>query len=643
MNGWYVWTKRDTGRMGWEREESESSPFDTALDDQLKSLIAPDRFAQLEHLEGDRLKSTEGIPIVSAVWHPDAGRWVLVLRGLGGAFGAAGTTQLCAGPVGFAFAGVWTAFWDAVGAEGRVVPSRLGVPVDRWSTALDAKALESVRQALRLLAQEPVIAQVSLPPSQTPALYGAVARLLPESAARRICWSTCHVAGVIVKDQRIITGCWPDELVAAWPKARNRLTVGDRILTETGLPAPAADEETNLTWLLDQAARGHYPLTESTESTVGGVLRQVDEFRGFEVDDLVRIAARGQVLTNQQTRKIATSPDLVREFIRQAPTSADAMLSLADPHTDLFGQLALGLALDLGTEMGKRVRRRLASEAVSDQRVYTRRVRPFLRGKENVFLAQEVLLANGADHATLLAARPWLAELKVTPADAPELFVFDPLEVVEVASKDIDRAVLLLRDGPEARKHLKEVIATLGLASPSAANLLVAATAAWPADPHTVQAALPPAVDSEYGTLQLIKAVDRAVRSSRPDQDHRLALAAGLFQWASASGQVLQQPLVAALLCLATGSPSTYFEVPRRPPAQGRKRLIQGRKRRFGRAPRGQANPGKPAPLGHAAKRPHWWRRTIPAPVWAVVCVLVVALILIVAGTLEVLLCLRIL
>lgn len=552
MNEWYVWTNRDTGVAGWARDETGSSPLDQSMDDLLRPLMYR-RFPQLQPLAASGLQSTEGIPIVTAAWLPKAERWVFVLRGVGGGFGAAGTTQACAAPSSLPLAEAWPQFWTAVNADERVDLALLNTN-DRQLRPSEGTA-KNLESTLRLLLTGGPIVEVPVAPADTIRLYAVISRLIPESAARGWFWSTCHVTNSVMKEERILTGRWSDLLAEAWQRDYLRLTVGDRYLTEDKLEPLPREDSVTVAWVLDEATHDRFPIASSTAATVREALNEASSMRPLTRDDAEYFASEGGATTSQLNR-LADDPGMIRQFSRQSPDLAKALLRQAGPGAPVYGMLALGVILS--GRPSESLIRDLESETLEGGGPLTQSLQPHLVPGDNRKVADIALAAYRGDEAELLKARGWLQRLGLTADEAPELFVFDPREVARGADHDPIRAAGLIAEQSAPRECLRRVLKLMDPANPSTMLLLAIATANE-ADPKRIESVIPSVRLSNEHAIKMIEGLSDALDKASDDASHRDVVAVGFANWLARQGAPLTLELVVALLALSTGFESGDF------------------------------------------------------------------------------------
>lgn len=502
------------------------------------------RFPQLHPVAVSDTRSTEGIPIVSAAWSSQAGRWVMILRGVGGRFGAAGTTQACAAPAGMPLAEAWPRFWGAVGAEERVAPALLAAGEPRWRPG-DVPGHE-LETTLRLLATGVAVVEAPATPAETIPLYAVLARVLPEGTAQGLFWSTFHVASEVNNDERVLTGRWPEVLREAWPTDVRRLTVGERYLTEAKLGATTYEESATIGWLVAEAAHGRFPLTNSVATTVELALADASQLRPLTRKDAEIFARDGA--TAPQLNRLADNPLLVREFAQASPGLAALLLPKTTSRDPLHGMLALGLLLERAEPlMGE-----LRTEAISGDGPLTQSVKPHLAAGENQRLAYAALAPYLRDESTLLKARAWLQGLGLTAQDTPELFVFDPREVAALAQESPARAATLITEQPDPPRRLGSVLALLPPDQATTMSLLAIVTAgsSHPNDIERALAGVRPTFDQ---ALRMTNNLNDALDKASNDAIHRDLVTLGFANWLHGRGVPLDRDLAVALLGLGTG------------------------------------------------------------------------------------------
>lgn len=553
MSGWYVWTNRDTGVAGWVRDETNSSPQNPVLDDQLLPLMTV-RFPQLEPLNINGIHSTSGTPIATAAWLQKIERWAFVLRGVGGVFGAAGTTQACLAPSGIGLAEAWPQFWAAVNMDERVDPELLGVR-ERALSAGSRLPDGVVYTTLGLLAADAPIVEAPVAPADTIRLYAEITRIIPESSARGLYWSTCHVAGSVMTDERIVTGRWPELLTEAWPRDYRRLTVGERYTTCDNLGTPPYEVAAALGWLLAESAHGRFPLAASEASTVSEALSDASRMRPLSVADVEEFARDGRP-TAAQLDKLANNPAMMRQFSIRTPDLAQRLLKQTQPGSPLHSMLSLGVILSDHAPRG--MIQELRSEVAQTRGPLTRGIQPYMVRGDNRRVAYAVLADDRGDDAALLGAKDWLLCLGLTSQDAPELFVFDPIEVARGAYRDPEAAAALIAEQRDLWQRLGSVLVRMDPAHPSTMRLLALATANDPG-PGMIESVLVAIRPSPDEALHMTNNLSHALDRTSDDASHRDLMTFGFANWLHTQGVPLGPDLAVALIGLGTGIDPSDF------------------------------------------------------------------------------------
>lgn len=547
MSNWYLWTKRDLGSGGWAWDPATSSPTNQSLDEVVGRWASPRTFAQLE--PAGRV-TTEGTPIVSAVWDAAADRWVFVLRGVGGMFRGAGTTQVALAPVGVGLQRAWPAFFAALGPEGIADLAELNAGAEPPTPRVET---HQVAEVLHLLAQEATVTTLDVEPTETVDLYGAVLRGVPDTAARRVCWSTCHVPTEISSHDRIVTGRWPENLAKAWPQVLNRLQVVRNRTSRSEAEPPGASRRRTLAWLSRYGARSTL-LRDSSATSVAEFLAEVDARRPLTVEEVVEELDVGTPPAAVAER-LAASPEVARELVRRHPAEAEAVMVALAPRHPLRTMLLLDFVLDSRSEAGNRIRERLRDEAlggrpgpVGDE------VAAAVTAEEFARLADLALVDLKGNDEELLRVEPWLARHHVTRESAPDLFAFDIQRAVRLARTGKPTvAAELLGEGPARLGRAALVVAALGLEDPDLPAFLTSTLGSRP-DRHAVPRLFdrvdrptPRVAKAMVNELANLTAGDAATPEARQ------ALAAGIMAWLAGAGLAPAGPFSGVLLSLATG------------------------------------------------------------------------------------------
>lgn len=542
MSSWYVWTKRDTGAGGWEFEASASSVPEPALDRLIAPLASNEGFPQLEPLTL-ALPSTEGVPIVSAVWEDTLGRWVFVLRGRGGRFGVAGATQVSVAPAGLPLALAWPAFWSALGPDGIADEAILDAS---WADPPTAPS-EAILGVLRLAAHGADYAEVDADPAEVATLFGAALPLLPEGIARRCCWSTLHVARRGLRPV-VIAGRWPDELQKAWRTKYQRLAKPDDSLTSL-----RPGDEVLLAWWVDQPDHGW--AAESDATTWAEFIDDLHRRRPLDIGQIRALVASHQ-LADQQVQRIVREPELLRALTEDDPELGWQVLRSAPQGLPAVAPLTARLLLT-DTNQAVESRGQLRKEVLAQDAHRSKPLTDSLDPTQRLKLAHMILDESLGQDAELARARPWLLDLGITQEAAPDFFGFVAEEVARLAATDPDAALAEIGEGAQKWDRLHDVIHELGPHAPATAHLLVASVT----DDPRVGAPMLQSITPTSVLVQIFARDLGRLITGRPEEvmlRHRLATT--LTRWASPT-KALDRQAAAALLELAVGIPRTAFMV----------------------------------------------------------------------------------
>lgn len=555
---WCVFTERDQGRNGWQFDEQSSS----APQDSLRPLVArwkdPRRFPQLDALTG--LPATQGIPIITAAWDDEANRWALILRGRGGVFGAAGTTQIALAPNGIPLADAWPAFCASIGLDGVADPS---IPGDGAARLGMGALLSDVESALGLLAQDATVATVDNDPTSCQALYSAVTRVIPETAARHHWWATCHVPTEIDPSDRIITGSWPGELTHAWPKEYRRLTVVSNRVTSSDLREILPRHGATWRWVASGGAAA--VAARSRAQSVAQFLVEADRVRPLTASEVAAAVRSRRMLKDSEIDRLAKDHSLVRELVAGYGDAAYQLMGgLGDGHP-LLARLVAGFLADEGSPGRSKVLESLRLEAESGGRPvlrWGRAVRDAVdpSGRDPrafVRILEQAVPAPPDDDTRRRLFEPWLRRVGLQRVDAPDWFGFDIEEAVRLAQEGRTEQVRqFLGDGPDQLDRAGLVLKALG-AGPSAAQLFERLARDREADyVDRLLTLLNVGTGQAAGFIRELADVTNG-DGATPEQRQKLAIR--IIHWCGKGGCGPSDDVAMVLLSLATGESVTQL------------------------------------------------------------------------------------
>ena len=390
-------------------------------------------------------------------------------------------------------------------------------------------------------------------PVDTIDLYAAVLRIIPETAARRVCWSTCHLPTEISSNDRIITGRWPAHLAEAWPHVLNRLLVIRSHTSPTLAAAPGAGRRRTLAWLSRQGANSDL-LLDARAASVADFLAEADARRPITVDEVLEELDAGAPAAAVADRLIA-NPGVARQLVGQYPAAAEPLLDALGAGHPLRRMLLGPLVLDPQSDSGNQIRIQLRDEALTGKpRPIGDEIAACVTAGEFARVADLALADLKGNDEDLIRVEPWLRHYGVTRVDAPDLFTFDIRPILKhVELGEFNDAAGNLGQGPKRLERAALVVAALGLDAPNLPAFLKATLGKRPdryAIPYLfdrVGSPTPGTASALVNELSALTGGDAATPEARQD------LTAGLVSWLGRRGLIGNDPLAGALISLATG------------------------------------------------------------------------------------------
>lgn len=473
MADWEVVTYRDRGIGGHRYDGSESSCAESQLSPILRKVRYDNGFDQLGPVSD---LDTSPVPIVSACWLPDSSRWVFVLRGVGGLFGAAGTLQLVLTPKNSFLRESWPRFFERVSSEGifsindpcdavqgsqvcsgSVAPwesARLAHPVE--DDDVIGAVLSISRASCSTDDQASCLTDLGVPPVKTIELYSRMLSVLPERVARSLVWSTCHVISVSpVGRPRIVSGSWPEVFQRSWEGGYG---IFRKIASAANKPAEdcvfdAADERA-LRWYLAQATPSASDSFGS--STISEFLKELRLKRPLDLSDF-DWAYRDPKVDPKKLR------ELVLRIPRESPDLLCRYLSVSELQDDIKVSLVKE-ALEGGNASAKsRIQGMLRAEAFSgssDCRIGRLVKKAVASGFINLLL--DVFSQDVTKPSQQEKLRFYVESLGFRLEDAPEFFPYseaDALTLVEEGKAQV--ALKWIMAGPKSTEKVLSVLGRL--------------------------------------------------------------------------------------------------------------------------------------------------------------------------------------
>ncbi len=408
-----VRTSLDTGggfRLDRDRS-SESIPADVEAEFARLQLLYP----QLPHVAGG---PGSEIAVVTARYVPRLGRWIGVLQGSGGTYGAAGAVQFAttSGPI--RLVGFLRLLLRAADVDRFLAPGTVAVP-------------GSAKPGASSLLVEPLTALQRLEPGRRVVVLGGdrrgaldrllgLAAFLPDGVARRYTWSSGLAVTRIEREEYVVSTEWPAGLLerhGALRQPLDALALGPATASPRDLPQ-------GLRWALGLAERGRLI---SRESAAGSLPEWLDELESLRPLDAAEIdVLLGRALTAPEAERWRRD-DLSRQVLEADPARLRVLLAHPSPVV-VEGAVPL-----LGSD-------RVFPELVELETARARRGALPLTPDEGLprgfarKLAEATVGHWGPDE--LLAARPWLQALGLNRQNAAALFPLTAEEIAERLARD---------------------------------------------------------------------------------------------------------------------------------------------------------------------------------------------------------------
>jgi hypothetical protein len=453
MSGWYVRTARDAGVQGHALDSAESSPEDPILDQRLDALLM--HFGGLpESRLGDHSLSDE-VPVVSAQYVEDLGRWAMLLRGINGKYGAGGTTQTSLAPEYWGLRRAWSAYFAALARKAWVSPRDPRLMSDR-SLSADVRDWDVVARGLRAMIAESTVIRLGT----ADRIVYVVARMLdvlPERAARTFVWSTVHVARRIEPTDRVITALWPDQFREVWGHAYDRLRF--YLEADEANVQLSRTDRYSLIWLREElqsrAVPGERPYLQDL-SSLSQVLTKIGETRRLFPEEMADAVRRGSVTEHERSSILAGSPAW-RQLVEKEPELIVGLLEWPDRDLREHAVLSLWQA-----SAGQRVLvEKAQKELITDSFPIAKAAAALpLRDRES--LARRVYRGRLRDPDYLSDTREWVLALGLSQTQSPEFFPMGAAEAARfISTDDVDRALACLQDSRDPANLLREALVSL--------------------------------------------------------------------------------------------------------------------------------------------------------------------------------------
>lgn len=410
-----VRTSLDAGggfRLDLERS-SEIIPADVAAEFDRLQLLYP----QLPHVAGG---PGSEIAVVTARFIPRLGRWIGVLQGSGGVYGAAGAVQFATtgGPI--RLVGFLRLLLRAADVDRFLAPGPVAVPGS--GTVGSASLLVEPLAGLQRL--EPGRRVLLLDGERGQALKQllGLAALLPDGVARRYTWSSGLAVTRIEREEYVVSTEWPAALLERHRALRQPLDA--LTLSPAAAQASAGDLPKGLRWALGLAERGRLVSKESAATGLDEWLDELETLRPLETAEISALLRRG--LTAPEAERWRRD-DLSRQVLESDPAKLKVLL------THPSAVVVEGTVPLLEEEL-------VFPELVELEATRARRGDLPLTPTKGVPRGFGKRLADATvgrwDPDELLAARPWLQALGLNRQNAAALFPLSADEIAERLARD---------------------------------------------------------------------------------------------------------------------------------------------------------------------------------------------------------------
>lgn len=339
---WIVRTRRDSG-SGFKLDEDLSlGTWPEDWQDREPSI----KISQLAGLQGG-IASTAPHPLIHAEFLSPRNRWLIVSRGRGGAFGAAGTVQELLAPEGYGLAQAWGQSLAGLRSDGLLDMRTPNPPPSTQGNADDTAA------CLLAMGLSEVATVIGCSPERMAAAIGLTARMAPEALVRDFVWGTWIERRLPAA--RTISAEWPESLRSAWPKMYQMTLRGRHLIDPAAAPSSLCK---GLSWALSEALAGRFVANDSDSTTFSAWL--------VELNDLVpwTNAEAEAALMHRDTKgldwRLTQQPELARHLARSHPRDSISLArSLEHPEP-------LIRALDADAEARSMLVRAVIQEAQGD-------------------------------------------------------------------------------------------------------------------------------------------------------------------------------------------------------------------------------------------------------------------------------------
>lgn len=325
--GWVVWTHRDKGTAGFVLDEELSAgtwPNDWR-DSEPRMPIA-----QLAAVA--RGSTTAPYPLIHAEYLHGRNRWLIVSRGTGGQFGAAGTVQRFMAPESLGLAESWAHIFAAQRPDGLIDTRILSRPrIPKVSRPVAAACLVA-------MLQRDVAAIIRCSSQGMASAIALVASMVPEALVRQFIWGTWMEHRL--PGSRTISAEWPEALQEAWPANYRTASRGAMVID----PTEPVILPRGLAWALEEALAGRYVANDSVSSTMDAWVAELEELVPWTLDE----ALDGLRIGDYEGLERRLTPELVVELVRSDPhESLQLLTSLERPEPVVAAFDAIQSARDL--------------------------------------------------------------------------------------------------------------------------------------------------------------------------------------------------------------------------------------------------------------------------------------------------------
>ena len=420
-----VRTSLDTGggfRLDRERS-SEIIPAEVAAEFDRLQLLYP----QLPHVAGG---PGSEIAVVTARYVPRIGRWIGILQGSGGVYGAAGTVQFATtgGPI--RLVGFLRLLLRASEVDRFLSPGSVTVP-GSGTIGSASLLIEPLADLQRLDSRQRVLLLDGERGAALKKLLG-LAAFLPDGVARQYTWSSGLAVARIEREEYVVGTEWPTGLLERHGTLHQPL---DALALSPSEASPQHLPK-GLSWALGLAERGRLVSKVSAATGLDEWLDELETLRPLETAEISSLLRRG--LTAPETERWRRD-DLSRQVLESDPAKLKVLL------THPSAVVVEGTVPLLEDEL-------VFPELVELEAARARRGALPLSPTTGVPRGFGKRLAEATvgrwDPDELLAARPWLEALGLNRQNAARLFPLSRQEIAERLAKDpafADEAVAFAR------------------------------------------------------------------------------------------------------------------------------------------------------------------------------------------------------